>query len=307
MNFDLNVLIFDLSSEEYHSAPDSVSSSQLKEMLKGKRSFYRKYVSKEVAKEEGGHFDVGTYYHTAILEPHKLKQECIVYPGKIRRGDEWEKFKAKNKNKVIITKKELDDANTLITATKKSNIAMKYVKAGKKEVSLFQELTVAEGNIYAVDQELLMTDEGWVRTKKLPKDGHKIVVKVRADNMAPGLFIHDLKSTTSDAENKQAMMDSVSNFGYDLSAALYMDMFWAHFEKPMKEFIWTFASKTHANCQNYRADEDNLWIGRKKWMKAIVLLAEAQQEGWTFPEFLDTLGPNFYERQHLLKSDADLL
>ena len=62
-------------------------------MLEDPEKFYKEYITKEIPRKEVSAFDVGTYFHTAILEPHLLEKECAVYPGAVRRGKEWDAFK----------------------------------------------------------------------------------------------------------------------------------------------------------------------------------------------------------------------
>ena len=101
MSQNCNTLLLDLPSDEYHGTPDTWSSSNLKTANEDMETFIKKYVTKEIPREHINAFDIGTYFHTSILEPHKLDEECAVW-GNQRRGKEWEEFQEKNKHKAII-------------------------------------------------------------------------------------------------------------------------------------------------------------------------------------------------------------
>lgn len=299
-------VVKDLSSNEYHSLKDSYSSSQLKTMLEDPEIFYRKYVIKEIEKEEIPAFDVGTYFHTAILEPHKLKDECAVYSG-IRRGKEWESFKETHKGKAIITEAEMGSAQSLISAVKNSKISQDLLSKGMPEVSCFIDVFVYSGEVFS--QGNVLTRDGWLPSLvfHLAEDfGVKICLKVRADLLGND-FILDLKSTTGNAKNEHSIKQKVSMYSYDLSAALYLDVFSIGLNSPIPSFIWTFASKDYGNCKNYLASLDNIRIGRRKWRKAVMLLAEYISNNWTFADSLSVIEPAFFEREHLLEESKEIL
>ena len=224
MKVKFNQLIRSLSSQDYHSMSGTYSSSNLKMLLEDPKKFYNIHISKSKEKDWIPAFDIGTYFHTAILEPHLLKLECVTFPG-IRRGSKWEDFKAKNKNKAIITKAEETQVTQLIEGVKKSPVAMGLLKVSEVEVSTFVELGISGDLIYSpFHGKVLDIGTGW-RNEKAPKQfDRKIVVKVRADALGPD-FILDLKSCSGNVAADWQIMNKVSDQNYDLSAALYLDIF----------------------------------------------------------------------------------
>src|SRR5712664_3895521 len=160
----LHQLIADLDIDDYHNNTAGYSSSKLKDVLEDEEIFVAKHIRKEVEREENPAFDVGTYMHTGILEPHKLKQDCVVYPGKVRRGKQWDAFKVKNKGRTIVTKSQKDQAEGLIKAVQKSKIAKAYLD-GKAEVSLYVELVVYRGEVYAPYFGKILDANGWSSVK----------------------------------------------------------------------------------------------------------------------------------------------
>ena len=304
MRFNKNTLLFDIPNSEYHGVEGTFSSSQLKDILDDPEIFYRKHVSKEIERTSSANFDVGTYYHTAVLEPDKIQEDCVVFEG-IRRGKKWEQFKEDHADKAIITKSEFATASAIIEATKNSEVAMGYIEQGQPEVSAFIELVVDGPDIYCEGK--LLTDLGWRKTPQKPsKSAVTLVVKCRADCLGDD-FILDLKSTTGNAKSSHKVRQTISHWSYDLSAAFYLDVFSAVAGKDINTFIWTFASKDLGNCKSWVASKETIAIGRAKWTKAVSLIAHYQKNGWTFYDTLDEVTPQYFEKEWLEKSEEDML
>jgi hypothetical protein len=288
-------IIKDMPSNEYHAVKGTYSSSQLKDILDDEEIFYKKYISKELEKESIPAFDIGTYFHTAILEPHKLKSECKVYRG-IRRGKEWDRFQEENRGLAIITEAEESQAIRLIDAVKNSPISMNRIKRGEAEVSAFVDVIVYLGEIYSSDGKWVLGAYGWNKaTEKINKKSSMLLpLKVRADLLG-GDFILDLKSMTGNAKSPFATARRVSEYCYDLSAAMYLDLFTLATGELKSEFIWTFASKDLGNCRSYMASANNILIGRHKWRKAVLKLASCIETNWEFEDYLAILEPQAFE------------
>lgn len=298
-------LIYDLPSSDYHSGEGTFSSSQLKTILEDPEIFYKKYVSKEIEKEELAAFDIGTYFHTAVLEPHLLEEECAVFEG-IRRGKAWEEFKEANAKKTIITKSEYAQAMTIINAVRNSPVAMGYLDVSKPEVSAFITLIIYCGEVYC-QGKVLDIARGWVESDFTPPPtATQITIKCRADALGDN-FILDLKSTAGNVKNEHTMRGKVSSYSYDLSAAMYLDVFSMAMGKRLDSFLWTFASKDVGNCKTYVASRENIMVGRAKWKKAVLLIAHYIDKNWVFEDSLGVLEPNYYEREWLqTKEENDL-
>ncbi|RTL05265.1 hypothetical protein EKK58_08380 [Candidatus Dependentiae bacterium] len=304
--FEIKEGIFtDLTSDQYHGIRGVYSSSQLKHAYEDIEYFHKKYILREAAEdEEIPAFSVGTYFHTAVLEPEKMEAECVVYKG-VRRGKDWDAFKEVHKGKAIITETEYRVAIGLVDAVKNSTIATSRIKRGRPEVSAFLKLTVVGSQIFCPSRGLLLSKHGWTNVSKVPK-GIDIWTKVRADLKAD-TFILDLKSTTGNVKNNWEMRKKVSDYNYDLSAALYLDIFSAVENRTITEFVWTFASKEKLNCKNYIASADNIRVGRAKYSKAILNIAEGIQNDWKFMDYIEILEPNLYEYELIKEKAEDIL
>jgi len=278
----------ELSNEEYHKQRGEgehfFSSSQLKDILDDPELFHRKYILGEIENESKAAFDIGTYFHTAILEPEKLMEDCAIYEGATRRGKSWDAFKEENAGKAILTLKDLDKAKIIIDAAQASPITMDLLKTGEPEVSFFVML------------------EG-------------VPVKVRFDWLCLGKkksYAVDLKSTTGNAKDEDKIRHKIVDFKYDMSAALYVDAVNEFIRltgmkvAPVTEFYWPFASKDYANCKVYLADSKLLAIGRAKYKKALRLYAKHAANDWQFCDEIANATPFHWEESWLqLKDDEE--
>ncbi len=275
-------------------------------MLEDPEIFHKKYITGEIGRESMPAFDVGTYFHTAILEPHNLEKECIVYPGAKRMGNAWETFKAEHAGKAIITTGDLTKAETLIKAIKESPVAMSYLEGGSAEVSAYLDVWVLNNNVYCVSDYMtteewphILTIHGWmpdnISFDLLEEFGVKLKLKVRADSIRVGEgIISDLKSTTGNTKDKHEVESKIANYAYDLSASLYLDVFTAATGQEYKTFAWLFASKDLGNSKTWLASERNIQAGRVKYKRAVVLLAKYISCDWVFSDEAGICEPTFY-------------
>ena len=300
----LHRLIRDMSSEAYHGTEGTWSSTQLKDIIDDEEVFIQKYIKKSVPRIEREAFDTGTYFHTGVLEPHKVKTEIAFFEGKTRFGKVWEVFKAANAKKTIITAKQKEQGDGMIKAVKASPVAMSYL-IGEPEISLFVELVVWKGNIHAPHFGKALALDGWKDFKGKVGDGFKLVVKCRADTLGD-TFVSDLKSTSGRATNKGSVRGTISKYKYDLSASLYMDLF-SLMQEEVTAFIWIFASKENPCVGSWQATPKNIRVGRAKWMWAVKRLADLSAAKWEIVDYLRDADPLPHETEWLEERELDLL
>jgi len=254
----------DLTNKQYHEDKDCFSSSQFKLAKEDIEAFHKQYILGEKQNVSNPAFDIGTYYHTAVLEPETLDAECAVFLGKMRRGKEWDAFKEEHEGKAIITKSDYAKADRLIQSTLGNTILQNLMEGGEAELSCF---TKVQGLDTKVRSDFIDVDRG---------------------------FIFDLKSTTGNAKDYKSINKKIDDLDYDLSAALYIDAFNTVLGKDViKDFYWVVATKDEefANCQVYKATKKNLAVGRAKYMKAIEEIKRGYKNKWVFKDTIVNIDP----------------
>ncbi|MDU5771906.1 PD-(D/E)XK nuclease-like domain-containing protein [Acinetobacter sp.] len=249
-------LIESMSNDEYHASPE-FSSSQLKDILRSRAHFHSNNILKENERESKKHLDFGTLAHTLFLEPEQFENEFVVGPKFDRRTKEgkaeaaaWE---AANQGKIIIDQEMLDGAHRIA-----NNL---------RSLSSYQIMQKFKG---MAEASIFFTDPVYALNLRVRPDYHIIP----CDEFPNGLIM-DVKTSTDARQFK--FSKSCSDFGYDISAAMYREGFQQHYkteEKP--EFFFLVAESTAPfNVKQYRASSLFLSIGEQRYSKAKELLAES--------------------------------
>lgn len=269
----------ELPNEAYHGLVGVFSSSQLKDVLKDEDIFLAKYIHKTLENSsDSDALGVGTYFHTMLLEPQKVDKEIAIFPGKVRHGKAWDEFKNSNPGKTIVTTSGKETGDKLVEAVKNSKTALEYL-VGRPEISLITEVEVLGDVVFSRKYAKKLGKDGWedISTKSFPR-GITVALKVRADVLGDK-FISDLKSTSSPANSKLAISTAISTYSYDLSSALYLDLFGLVVPN-LREFVWIFASKLDGLSTSWSAGQDILRIGRAKWCDAVKKIATLKKNNW---------------------------
>lgn len=82
---------------------------------------------------------VGTIVHLLLLGARTGAKPIVCYEGGIRRGKEWDAFKAKNVGAEIVSVSEWDDAERIAEAVRRSPIAMSRLEGARLETPLVWE------------------------------------------------------------------------------------------------------------------------------------------------------------------------
>ena len=255
----------DISNSLYHSDTEFVSSSGLKLLLKDARTFHRKYVLQEIENKSSAAMDFGSYLHCLILEPHLEEEEFAIFTGSRKAGKAWDEFKVNNEDKIIISSSQKAQAEQLM-----KNFAASRIWIGEGE----NQKEVPLSSFYAngkAEESLCVILDG-------------IPVKVRFDYRVEGEesgAIYDVKTTSDYASTPEDVEKTCATWGYDVSAALYVDAVEKETGKP-HDFYFTFICKKDGESYMYKASEQMLSSGREKYKKALALLLNARETGIYF-------------------------
>ena len=255
------------TNEDYHANRSHLSSSTLKLLLKSPEQFYQEWVlGNKPVEEEKSHFVEGSLMHTLILEPHKVN-EYAVFSGLRKAGNAWEQFKLDNKGKKCISVAQMLRAEKLHKACHTLPVATSLLTGGLPEHTMLGEIM-------------------------------GVPVKVRADYLLPGKAVVDLKSTSLPS-GKEYFAETVPDYGYDLSAALYIEVANQVYGAE-HDWYWVVVSKDDFGCEVYKASEETLTQGRVQVQKAVALYKKCMASGvWTSEQTRPLFDTKAYEIQEV--------
>lgn len=235
-----------MNNAQYHADLTRLSSSSLKVLLKNPTQFHHEYVlghREEVYKPA---FAEGSYTHTLCLEPEKLA-DYAIWTGLRRAGHAYEAFKAANPGKVILSSIQKTHSESYFRAYQARAEAVRMLSGGAAE--------------YTMQAELL-----------------GVPVKARADyiNIEAG-YIADVK-TTALPSGLELFAGTVSQYDYDLSAALYCLVAEKIFGRKF-DFYWVVISKCDMDCQIYKMGEATMAQGTGKVWEALALYNRCKETG----------------------------
>jgi hypothetical protein len=206
--------VHDITNEEYHAA-EGISRSKLMLMDKSPYHFWYEMYSGLVEKREATPaMNIGSAFHTLLLEPELFSKEFAVAPKIDRRTtkgkEEFAIFMEENANKILLT----DDQYA------KASVMANHVKQHEIVTTLLDE-SLFEQSIFWTDEET------------------GIQFKTRPDIWSSKMVV-DLK-TTADA-SVQGFTRSALNYGYYLQAGMAFEACKA-IGKPFEMFVILAAEK----------------------------------------------------------------
>lgn len=253
-------IIHGMSNAEYHSLP-SVSSSQLKTILRSPAHYHAAYLSGAPRKEPTANMVLGSLTHTLLLEPEQFGSEYIIAPDCDRRTKEgkavYAAFQEAAEGKTVIDADQLAAAQAMASALC-GHVIHEAMTGGHAEASIF-----------------------WIDART------GLECRIRPDyHIAPcdawptGLII-DVKST--DDARPDAFARTCVNFGYDLSAAMYCDGFQQHYgaDEPPLFLLLVVERDTPYAVACYECSPEMLDKGAGKYRQALEWLENCQRtDNW---------------------------
>jgi len=251
-------LILGMSNADYHSLP-SVSSSQLKTILRSPAHYHAAYLAGAPRKEPTASMVLGSLTHTLFLEPEKFGSEYIIAPKWDARTTEGKAIRAAfidaAEGKTVIDAEQLATAQAMACALCGHQIH-EAMTGGHAEASIF------------------WADEQTGLACRIRPDYH-----IAPCDMWPSGLILDVKST--DDARAEVFARTCVNFGYDLSAAMYCDGFQQHYgtdEPPLFLLLVVERDAPYA-VACYECSPEMLDKGNEKYRRAMRLLADSTASG----------------------------
>jgi hypothetical protein len=132
-------IIHGLSFSEYVARP-GVSVTKLKEMRRSPKHYRHALLNPR----DSAPFALGRAAHCALLEPDRFASDFVSWTRRTssgamapRTGQHWEAFTASNAGKEIVTEDQYSFACAIAESVRSHAAAMKYLRAGSPEVSMF--------------------------------------------------------------------------------------------------------------------------------------------------------------------------
>lgn len=254
----------DISNLEYHADRKYLTSSRLKMFLSDPEEHYRTYILNQPS-EDRDMYARGSYVHAAILEPHTVDRDFAFSPILDKRDPLWAKFKEENKGRVCMQELQKKQADATIELARKA-------------------VYTCHKNGVQMDIPILSHYTGGVPEEAHYVDGvlDEIGVKVRCDYHTP-YSIEDIK-TTSEKLTSTNIRKICDQYGYDLSAALYVDIVeqTTGVSLPFYFTFITFGATSEKDVAvRVKASEAFLVRGRQKYMEALRRISYAMKtDSW---------------------------
>ena len=231
--------------DQYLKLP-GLSASALKKLMRSPLAF--KWSQDHPDHSSTPSMALGTAAHTAILEPHRMKTDYVLWDGGDRRGKAWTEFKEAHTGKSILTASEFSDVKGMYDAVHGYAPAARYLKDGIAEVTIqWTDPTTGRAFRGRVD---------WVTVV----DGRIVLV--------------DLK-TTRDTSPRKFGADAYK-LGYHVQFALYVDG-WSYLTSEIPRFVAiAVESKAPYEPAVFDVTEDVLVQGHEEYMRLQATLRECE-------------------------------
>jgi len=234
-------------NDVYHGI-EAFSGSQIGDLIKNPQLW--KYKKENPEEFEAEHFDVGSAFHTSVLEPEKWNDEvavCIKVDRRTKIGKEqWAAFQEANLGKTLIKHEQGAVIERMTKSLKSTNTYGLIVQSGVPELSVFH------------------TFKG-------------VLCRIRPDwlDLKRGLMIN-LKSDV-DAE-KSAFRRKLYKLKYHASAAFYLDVFRDLTKITLQGYGYMVVEKKPPHsCGFYNIDEYFYGKGVALYEDAMEAYKQAQQ------------------------------
>lgn len=238
----MSKIIKQLDNDEYHALA-SFSSSQIKDFINHPPKYFQaKHIAKTLPRVESESMKIGSATHAYWMEPERFDTDYAIEPdcdGRTKAGKAIKaKFKELAQDKTIITQKQGEIMSEMCKALNDDKNARGLLAR-----------TDIENSIFWTDEETGLD------------------LRIRPDMWRQGTYIADLK-TTRDA-SPHAFVRSIYDFGYHISAAMYLDGM-KQLGQEITDFVFICVeSSAPYLTATYTLSDDALQIGHREYRAAL--------------------------------------
>ena len=239
---------FGLPFDQYLQLPGE-SASALKKMMVSPLNY--KWAKEHPTKSTPA-MAIGTATHAAVLEPHRMKTDFILWTGGARKSKAWDLFKEAAGDRQILNETEWSEVVAMHDSVRSNPLAMKYLAEGVAEVTL------------------VWTD---------PHTG--IVHHARVDwvTVVDGKLVFvDLK-TTRDASYRKFCADAYK-LGYHIQFGLYVDGGFYIFGETPRFVVIAVENKPPYDCAVYTVPDEVLQQGHDEYLRYEETIAACRESGF---------------------------
>ena len=191
---------------------------------------------------------MGTATHTAVLEPHRMKTDYVLWETGAKRGKAWDAFEEANAGKVILSRSEFEDVKGMRSAICGHAPAARFLEHGLAEVTM-----------------------QWVD----PITGRPMHGRIDWLTYLDGQFwLCDLKTTRNSSRRK--FTSDAFGLGYHLQFGLYCDGFHTLTEEFPGFVALAVESAAPYEPAVYVATEDFLTRGHDDYQRVLATLQECE-------------------------------
>lgn len=204
-----------ISNKIYHSDDYFTSSTAVKMLYYDIPKYEKEYIRKERDTDsDNPAFAIGSYVHSLLLEPEKVKDEYVFFPEWDGRASGYQQFKKDNPGKTVITQSQQMQVQRMMESFNKHPLATKMLEPTLKELTLCVDL-------------------------------FGIPVKVRFDSIdVENGKIIDVKTSGYSVDQETFKMQGIGNLKYGVSAGLYTLAAELHYGKPFDFYFACLSKKT---------------------------------------------------------------
>lgn len=246
--------IFDLSEETYHSPQcPGWNSSVLKDFI---RYSPKKAMYMRSEKKESDALTVGSALHCAVLQKDKFDDMFIVAPEGMRRDPRtaaYKDFLFSAGNKKVLSQEEMRLVDSMAGTIGSNAAAQDLLKDGTYEKAIFWK----------------DSDTG-------------LTLKCKPDAISADGLLVDIK--TCQSANPYVFGRACIDYGYDLSAAMYVDGLNANGISVSTMYFICIEKSAPYEIAIYHFSDQDIELGRAKYKKAAGIISKCMESG-VFPGY----------------------